>query len=201
MIAPSAPPITLQEAVNDLYNIVWVRGSKTSTVRLRTLANYCVQELALRGLHGAMAEDTITGWVRPKDWDVVLRTGGRVRLAISLKSMLRGLGGSTPNRTDDLMGEAADVQLRYPETVIGYIILMNEGEDSPPGPEGKWIAKYEDRLSRASQRRAPLWVNGLIEAGSVVRVDFTTGPVLRSSPNVLGPFFDRLVTEFRLRAT
>lgn len=193
----SAP--TLQAAVDDLYRIAVAEKKATSTVRLGKLAAHCADELRRRGIQAAGGEDTIEGWVRPKAWDVAQRVGGRVRLAISLKSILANLGGSVPNRSDDLIGEAADVQLRYPETVIGYVVIMNEGADTPAGPQGKWIKTFEGRLARVAQRKAPNWVPGLIEAGVVIRVDFRTGPVLRSDPKVMEPFFTRLADEYRLR--
>ncbi len=194
---PSGP--TLQAAIDELYRIAVKEGKSTSTVRLKGLADLCLGELSRRGVMGASAEDPIEGWVRTKDWDVAQRVGGRVRLAISLKSMLANLGGAVPNRSDDLLGEAADIQLRYPETVIGYVIIMNEGADTPPGPGGKWIGTFESRLSKIATRRAPLWVQGLIEAAVVVRVDFSKGPRMCSRADVLAPFFDKLVAEYRVR--
>jgi hypothetical protein len=189
----------LQASIEDLYRIAVTEKKSTSTVRLKKLADFCVAELSRRGVEGASAEDAIDGWIRTKDWDVAQRVGGRVRLAISLKSMLANLGGSVPNRTDDLLGEAADIQLRYPETVIGYVIIMNEGADTPPGPSGKWIRTFEERLAKIATRRAPLWVQGLIEAAAVIRVDFTHGPKLCSKAEALAPFFDRLVAEYKIR--
>lgn len=76
---------------------------------------------------------------------------------------------------------------------------MNEAADTPPGPNGKWIATFEKRLARIAQRKAPNWTPGLIEAGVVIRVDFSRGPRLCSDPAILSPFFDRLAEEYRLR--
>lgn len=190
---------SLQGAIDDLYRIAVKEGKSTSTVRLKTLAELCVAELAKRGVNDAEPEDAITGWIRTKDWDVAQRVGGRVRLAISLKSMLANLGGSVPNRIDDLLGEAANVQLRYPETVIGYVIIMNEAVDTPAGPAGRWIASFEEHMTRIATRRAPVWVQGLIEAAAVIRVDFSKGPNFRGSKNALDGFFDKLVEEYRVR--
>jgi hypothetical protein len=85
---------------------------------------------------GARAEVRLRGWVRPKKWDVVWDSGGRPRLGISLKSILQNLAGTVPNRSDDLIGEVADVRMRYPEIAAGYMVLMDVGNDMPPWPGG-----------------------------------------------------------------
>ena len=43
--------ISPDDAVQDLYRIAVVEGRTTSTVRLKMLADYCVQELEQRGLN------------------------------------------------------------------------------------------------------------------------------------------------------
>ncbi len=48
--------MTLQEAVDHLYQIAVVEGKATSTKRLDGLAQFCVAELARRGLDGAVTE-------------------------------------------------------------------------------------------------------------------------------------------------
>ncbi len=48
--------ISPDDAVQDLYRIAVVEGRTTSTVRLKMLADYCVQELEQRGLNGVEKE-------------------------------------------------------------------------------------------------------------------------------------------------
>lgn len=199
--SPSDKMVTLQEAVDDLYRIAVKEGKKQSTGRLAKLAKYVADELTARGLEGMKSEVRLRSWSRNKDWDAVLILGGRVRIAVSCKSILANLPGTVPNRGDDLVGEAADLQLRYPETVIGYITIIDESQDSPPGPKGKWIKTFEDRLKLTAQRTPPIWQGGLIEAGVVVRVDFSRGPSLRTRPDVLAAFFDKLVAEHSGRSS
>ena len=94
--------ISLQEAVDDLHRIAVVEGKTTSTSRLNVLANYCVQELEARGVVGVELEASIPGAGRSKQWDVAWQYDGKYRLGISLKSILKNLAGTVPNRIDDL---------------------------------------------------------------------------------------------------
>ena len=53
--------ISLDDAVQDLYRIAVVEGKTASTIRLQTLADYCVQELEHRGLEDVEKEAAIAG--------------------------------------------------------------------------------------------------------------------------------------------
>ncbi len=87
------------------------------------LARFCVAELASRGLHHAVTEVTLPGGGREKSWDVAWRMDDKPRLAVSLKSLLKNLGGTVPNRVDDLMGEVTNVQMYSPDTLTDLISL------------------------------------------------------------------------------
>ena len=192
--------LTLQEAVTDLYRRAREQKAKTSTKRLELLARYCVQELAERGLDGAAMEPELPGFARPKDWDVAWFHHGKVRLAISLKSLLANISGAVPNRVDDLIGEAANLQLYSPETVIGYIMLFNVEEDEHSKKHGStWSQLLQERLRALSGRRAPHWTIGTIEAFAFVEVDFKSGPNVVSGDEPLHEMFDTLVAQVRER--
>ena len=191
--------MTLQGSIDELYRIAVTEAARQSPARLRALAQYCIEQLAARGLAGARADVTLSGWVRPKCWDVVWDSGGRPRLGISLKSILQNLAGTVPNRSDDLIGEVADLQMRYPEIAAGYMVLMDVGNDTPPGQGGRWVGTMRDRLVRISGRRAPFWNQGTLESSIVVEVDFRQGPQLLTAEVQVGSFFDGLVTELRTR--
>ncbi len=60
----------LQDAIADLHRIAIVEGKPTSTARLRVLARFVVEELARRGLGGALTEVSVAGGARRKSWDV-----------------------------------------------------------------------------------------------------------------------------------
>lgn len=122
--------ITAQDAVDDLYRVAVTEKRSTSTSRLDVLADYCVQELTRLGLEDVEKEASIPGASREKKWDVAWRYDGKYRLGISLKSLLKNLGGTVPNRIDDLIGEVANAQLHSPEIVIGYIMIFNVAEDA-----------------------------------------------------------------------
>ena len=114
-------PITLQDAIDHLYDLTVRQGKAQSPARLAVLADYCIEQLAARGVHGVQSEQSIPGGGRSKAWDVAWKYDGKYRLAISLKSILKNLAGTVPNRIDDLMGEAANVQLHSPGWTIGTV--------------------------------------------------------------------------------
>ena len=192
--------MTLQDAVDSLYRIAVVEGKATSTKRLDGLARYCVEELLKRGLGGAVTEAKLPGGGREKSWDVAWSMDDKPRLAISLKSLLKNLGGTVPNRVDDLMGEVTNVQMYSPEIVTGYIMLFNVAEDSYSPLHGStWADLLRSRITRLSGRRPPSWSIGMIEAFLFLEVDFSNGPLLVSGASDAAAFVDRLVAAVRER--
>lgn len=193
-------PLTLQDAIDDLYQIAVLRGASQSPKRLEALGRYCVQELELRGLLGAAAEEAIVGAGREKDWDVAWKHAGKHRLAISLKSLLKNLGGAVPNRIDDLMGEAANIQLHSPEIVIGYIMVFDIGADAHSVKHNcTWAELLRSRLATLSGRRAPSWTIGTVEAALMLEVDFAKSSAVLAGGELVPPFFDLLVDIVRER--
>ena len=86
---------------------------------------------------------------------------GKPRLLVSLKSILKNLAGTVPNRLDDLIGEAANVQQLSPEIVIGYVVIMDEAQDSRRRDmSGTWSDHFESNLRKIAIRKAPLWNQG-----------------------------------------
>jgi hypothetical protein len=164
-------PVNLTEAVDDLLS----RQTQDSH-RLDTLARYCIEAFehaGLPGVRGGKANEAgIRGLGRQKDWDLAYVLAGKPRLLVSLKSILKNLSGVIPNRLDDLMGEVANVQQLSPELVIGYVVVIDESQNSlrRRGPE-TWIDHFESNLRKISIRRAPLWNQGLTEAAWVIRID------------------------------
>jgi len=192
--------LTLQDAVSDLYRRACVDKATTSTARLSVLADLCVQELRERGLADAEIDPEIPGFARAKDWDVAWSHNGKARLAISLKSLLKNLAGTVPNRIDDLIGEAANLQMHSPETAIGYVMLFNVGDDEHSRKHGStWSDLLRKRLQSLSCRKAPHWTVGTIEASAFIQVDFTSGPELVSGTEEVSRMLDTLVTLVRER--
>src|SRR6266704_3291446 len=155
-------PVSLSDAVDDLLN----RPTQDSG-RLDLLATYCVEAFAregLRGVRGGKANEVgIRGLGRQKDWDLAYVLAGKPRLLVSLKSILKNLAGTVPNRLDDLMGEAANVQQLQPEIVIGYVVIMDEAGNSIRRDGSTWIDTFKSNLNNIAIRRAPLWNQGLLE--------------------------------------
>ena len=189
----SVTPISIQDAIDHLYRTAVIEGKATSTSRLNRLADFCVQELERRGLPGARTEAAVEGIGRDKRWDVSWHHGGKARLGISLKSLLKNIPGTVPNRIDDLMGEVADAQLFSPEITLGYVMVFDRGQDSWSGKHGStWLELLRSRLDRLSGRRPPAWATGTIEAHVLAEVDFSVSSSLQSDPDAFGRFFDEL---------
>jgi len=195
----SAQPVSLQQAIDVFYNIAVVQQRTTSTVRLQQLAMYCVQELARRGLTGAEREATVPGGGRPKQWDVAWKYHEKYRLAISLKSILRNLAGTVPNRVDDLMGEVTNIQMYSPEVVVGYLMVFDTSQDIPARQRGTWCDILEQRLFRLAGRKAPAWSVGTIESFAIIRVDFSSGPRLLTPEGDILHMFDELASQVKER--
>ena len=192
--------ISVQDAIDDLYRIAVSQDKSTSTSRLEVLADYCVQELTRRGLEGVEKEASIPGAGREKKWDVAWSYDGKYRLGISLKSLLKNLGGTVPNRIDDLIGEVANAQLHSPEIVVGYIMVFNVADDSfSPKHGATWCDLFRGRLDSLSGRRAPSWTTGTVEDYVLVEVDFSTGSSITTTSQPFREFFDTLIGEIKRR--
>ena len=181
--------ISINDAIEDLHRVVYVEGKRQSPARLNTLADLCVQELEARGLSGTAKESKIPGFGREKKWDVVWEYDRKVRLAISLKSILSNIPGTVPNRIDDLMGEVANVQLVSPEIVLGYVMVFNRGQDAT---DGKWADRLRSSLQGLSGRGAPAWAPGTFEAHVLVEATFGEYPVIHTGADDFDEFFDTL---------
>ena len=192
--------ITAQDAVDDLYRIAVTERKATSTARLDMLADFCVQELTRRGLREVEKEASVPGGGREKRWDVAWRYDGKYRLGLSLKSLLKNLGGTVPNRIDDLIGEVANAQLHSPEIVIGYVMIFNVQEDAfSPRHRSTWANLLRTRLVSLSGRRAPSWTTGTVEDFVLVEVDFGSGSAIRSLSQPFEEFFDTLIEQVSVR--
>lgn len=189
---------SLEDAVAELYRIAIVDRRSQSPLRLARLGQLCVEQLAERGLVEAVTERSIPGIGRSKNWDVVWPRDGRVRLGISLKSILRNVAGTVPNRVDDLAGEMANVQLLSPEIVTGYIMVFDIAGSSLRQDGTRWVDFFREAVDRLSGRDAPAWAPGMVEASAVVEVDFTEGPRVVAAPDMSG-FFDKLAQCVRER--
>ena len=187
--------VSLDDAVQSLFQIAVIERKSTSTSRLQVLADHCVQELSRRGLENVETEAKIPGAGRPKKWDVAWQYRRKYRLGVSLKSILRNLGGTVPNRIDDLMGETANVQLHSPEIVIGYIMVFDVQSDAPTSQGPTWHDTLHQRLSSLSGRAAPSWATGTIEDYVLVKVNFRTSPKVVSVSQPLDSFFDHIVAQ------
>lgn len=183
---------SLQDAVTSLYQIAVLDRKPTASSRLEVLAKMCVEQLTGRGITGATTERPVPGIGRDKRWDVVWPAEGKVRLGISLKSLLTNIPGAVPNRVDDLAGEMANVQLRSPEIVTGYIVVFNIA-NGMRSDGTRWVDFFRDAVDRLSGRDAPAWATGMVEASAVVEVDFTNGPAITYAPD-MNEFFDLLAT-------
>ncbi len=190
--------ISLQDAVDDLYRIAVAEQKRQSPSRLAKLGEMCVEQLDERGVNGAAMEIPVPGIGRSKTWDVAWPSEGRVRLGISLKSILRNIAGAVPNRVDDLTGEMANVQLLSPEIVTGYVVIFDTTQSGLRKDGTRWEDFFRDAVNRLSGRDAPAWAAGMVEASAIVEVDFSEGPRIVTIPD-MSAFFDRLASCVRDR--
>ena len=196
--------VSLSDAVDDL-----LQRQTQDPGRLNKLADYCKEAFereGLPGVRGGKADEIgIRGLGRQKDWDLAYVLAGKPRLLISLKSILRNLAGTVPNRLDDIMGEAANVQQLSPEIVIGYVVIMDEHNDSiRRDGKGTWSDHFESNLKRIAIRRAPLWNQGLIESAWLIRINSSKPPGQRITSAIDmdakgTTFFRALLDELYLR--
>ena len=192
--------ITSQAAVDHLYRIAVTQGKTTSTARLELLADFCVQELKCRGLKGVEKEAAVPGAGREKRWDVAWEYDGKYRLGISLKSLLRNLGGTVPNRIDDMIGEVTNAQLYSPEIVLGYIMVFNVADDEISPKHGStWCDLFRERVTLLSGRTPPSWTTDTLEDFVLVEVDFSSGPAILQMSQTFDAFFDFLIEQIKKR--
>jgi hypothetical protein len=192
--------VTFAEAIEDLYRIAVVERKAQSPARLSMLAEYSIEQLAKRGLPGAEADVKIPGGAREKSWDIAWEYDAKYRLGISLKSLLKNIPGTVPNRLDDLMGEVANAQMYSPEIVLGYIMVFDVSQDTTRGKNGKlWSEFLEDKLRFLSGRTAPAWSTGTLEAIILIRVDFSRGPKIIAGEKLLAGFFNHLTKAVKAR--
>lgn len=190
---------TLQTAVQALHDIVVRDGKAQAPNRLAELAEAVIFGLAARGLPGARAEVIIPAGGRDKAWDVGWEWRGKFRLVLSLKSILRNIPGTVPNRIDDAMGETASIQLYSPEVVTGYVMLFSKAEDTHSKKHGMlWSEYLTSKLEALSGRRAPYWSPGTFEAYTVALVDMKK-PSVVSGAQEFERALDRLVDEVHVR--
>jgi len=148
------------------------------------LANYAKAQLQSYGLPGVRGgeggELKVKGLARTKAWDVAYEYAGKFRLLISLKSIWKNASGTVPNRIDDLMGEAANVQQLAPEVVIGYILLFDTAADGVRREDGlSWSTFFEQAVKQIAIREAPLLNQGLLEGSWFILIDSRKAPGTR----------------------
>lgn len=172
-------PLQLSDVIDEI-----AAKKTTDSARLAPLANYAVEQLGQHGLPnvrgGSGGELAVRGLARKKAWDVAYEFSGKFRLLVSLKSMWKNAAGTVPNRLDDLMGEAANVQQLAPELVIGYILIFDTVADSVRREDGlNWSTFFENAVKRIAIRDAPLWNQGLLEASWFILIDSRNAPGAR----------------------
>lgn len=196
--------LALENAIDEV-----IKKHPQSSSRLAPVADFAKEQLNYYGLPevkgGSGGELRIKGLARAKDWDVAYDFAGKPRLLLSLKSLWTNPGGSVPNRIDDLMGEASNVQQISPEIVVGYILLFDGKADSKRRvDELHWSQFFESAVKNIAIRRAPLWNQGLIEGTWFVKFDSRkpTGARILNPSKVIdegNAFFSALLRELKIR--
>lgn len=191
---------TLQQAIQELYNIAITNNKKSSTKRLDRLADYCIEQFEMKGLKNVEKEGNVKGFVKDKNWDVCWQHHGKYRMGISLKSNLSNLAGVAPNAIDNLLGEVTDAQMNSPEFISGYIMVIDVSKDNfSRKHQCTWRELIKRRLKACSVRKAPCWTFGTLEAFVVIEVDFSSKATLVTSEGEVLKMFDELIEEIKIR--
>lgn len=210
MTSPASDTLSLAEALEDFRS----RHPRDPN-RQRAIQRYCCQELAARGIAGALPEVEMPAAYRNKIWDVGLIVAGKPRLAISCKSIIANHGGTAPNRIDDMLGEAVSLHRAHPDAVLGYMFMMSCRDESKRteaqteklggltaerqaklrADADQWFDTLVDSVGRAGGRQGPDDLPEQFEAVSCSQVDFDSNPYkVGVHQSALSPeqFFDLL---------
>lgn len=192
---------SLENAIGFLHDKVYVQEKPTSPNRMDAMAEYVIEALESRGIEEWETEVKLDAFARDKQWDVVHLVDGKPRVAISLKSILRNLAGTVPNRTDDLIGEVADLQMQYPEVIVGYVVIMDLAETDRDPNAAKWVRRMDSRLESISGRQPPFWGRGTIEASEVIKAKLQgySDPEVMTSEGEMATFFETIDEQYDRR--
>lgn len=191
----------------------FLKRSARASNRMEPIADYCIGRLRARKLPelrgGSLGEKKVLGFGRKKNWDVSCTFAGQPRVLVSLKSILRNVAGTVPNRVDDLMGEVASIQMIRPEIVIGYVEILDvKGTTSSGGMRDRarnrrLFQQFKENVERLAVRGMPNWTTGLFEACWLVEIDTADGadliPHIGDVVEAGEAFFDKLARLARER--
>ena len=190
--------ILLQDAVDNLYGIAVVEQKRQSSNLLAIPADMRVESLNERGIVGTARELPVPGIGCSKTWNVGWPPDGKVRLGISLKSLLCNIAGTVPHRVDDLTDEMANVQLLSLEIVTNYVMVFDSTGSDLCQDGTRRVDFFRDVVIRLSGRDAPAWAAGMVEASAIVEVAFAAGPSMVARLD-MSAFFYRLPSSVRDR--
>jgi hypothetical protein len=115
------------------------RGAVTGGAHLNAVAEL-VMDLARDALpdgatiHTGNDRTTIPGYFRPaKKWDIVIRQGSKILGVVELKSQVGSFGNNFNNRSEEVLGNATDLQaarrhglLGTGDPFVGYVFIIQE---------------------------------------------------------------------------
>jgi hypothetical protein len=90
-------------------------------------------------IHTGKKETQLPGYFRPhKSWDIVVISGGKLVVAIELKSQVSSIGKNFNNRSEEVLGSGIDLHSAIEENAFdsdtevftGYLILVENSEES-----------------------------------------------------------------------
>jgi hypothetical protein len=154
--------------------------SPQSANRMIAIQNYCVAELATRGV-SADVEQVVRVAYKRKAWDVVtVGPDKRPQLAITCRSIISNHGGTVPNRIDDLLGEGVSLHRAFPNAVAGYLLVMSLRDERRKAgaapPARNWFAELVASVTRVGGRGSPQDLPERFEAITCLLVDFDVTP-------------------------
>ncbi|HUZ47152.1 MAG TPA: PaeR7I family type II restriction endonuclease [Terriglobia bacterium] len=117
-----------------------VTGGKQIDGFIRIVAELLREsELPAESIHIDKKHVVLPGWFRPsKEWDLVALVDGILLAVVEFKSQVGSFGNNFNNRTEEALGNSADILTAYregafkgsPRPWIGYLMLLEDAPDS-----------------------------------------------------------------------
>jgi Restriction endonuclease XhoI len=96
-------------------------------------------ELSAESIHVDKKHVVLPGWFRPaKEWDLVALVDGTLLAVVEFKSQVGSFGNNFNNRTEEALGNSADILTAYregafkgsPRPWVGYLMLLEDAPES-----------------------------------------------------------------------
>jgi hypothetical protein len=189
-VSPTEPRL-LRLALREIGTL-----SPRDSRRLLPLQQLCLAGLDRRGGPECHSELPVAGGYGEDVWDVASTDEWDTRLCISGKAMTSSRHHNIGNRLRELAGEAAQLRVREPDAVLGFVCVIAAHE---PGRIGGRVSRHSDQsIAQAIGARCgdSMRLPHHFDVGCVLRADLRTGAfrALRAPGlHTFAMFLDKLI--------